>query len=139
MSTIQKSRPNLSCKATIRENRNFVLAYIVGFFCISMLSHKEMRIPSVHSLYLQSYRHIARKTAPKERRVNFFLPWSKKRRATLSIRNILNFNLYSAVSAGLLILIIVVYISLHSLIGNFLYLTADSQALFRSDSNCLLI
>lgn len=34
-----------------------MLAFVMGFFCISMLNHKETRIASVHSLYLQIYRH----------------------------------------------------------------------------------
>ena len=53
--TRQKSMSNRP--ARYRHARESKLAYIMGFFCNSKLSHREMGIASVHSLYLQNYHH----------------------------------------------------------------------------------
>lgn len=56
LSTIQTSRPNLTVKISIRERIVTYSNSYNGCYCDSMLSHKEMGITSVHSLYLQHYR-----------------------------------------------------------------------------------
>ena len=83
LSTIQKSRPNLTSKASIRE-RIETTSYN-GYYCKSILSHKEMGITSVHSFYLQHYRQnignnthvikVSKENCTKEQReVGYFCP-----------------------------------------------------------------